>query len=89
VITDVLSGRPARGLLNRFIEEQGPIDPAHPCYPFATPALAPLRKAAEAKGSGDFSWFWSGQGAVPPSGIGAGALTRKLAEEAEAHLKPR
>ena len=84
VITDVLSGRPARGILNRFIREQGPINPAHPSYPFATPALAPLRKAAEAKGSGDFSWFWSGQGAVPPSGIGAGELTRKLADEAEA-----
>jgi nitronate monooxygenase len=81
VITDVLSGRPARGILNRFIREQGPINPAHPAYPLATPALAPLRKAAEAKGSGDFSWFWSGQGAVPPSGIGAGEFTRKLASE--------
>jgi nitronate monooxygenase len=82
VIADVLSGRPARGILNRFIKEQGPINPAHPAHPLATPALAPLRKAAEARGSGDFSWFWSGQGAVPPSGIGAGALTRKLADEA-------
>jgi nitronate monooxygenase len=81
-IADVLSGRPARGILNRFIREQGPINPAHPSYPLATSALAPLRKAAEAKGSGDFSWFWSGQGAVPPSGIGAGELTRTLAEEA-------
>ena len=87
VIADVLSGRPARGILNRFIKEQGPINPAHPSYPFATPALAPLRKAAEAKGSGDFSWFWSGQGAVPPAGIGAGELTRKLADEAEACFK--
>lgn len=82
VITDVLSGRPARGILNRFIREQGPTNPAHPAYPLATPALAPLRKAAEAKGSGDFSWFWSGQGAPPPTGIGAGELTRKLADEA-------
>ena len=56
---------PGPRIFNRFIEEQGPIDPAHPCYPFATPALAPLRKAAEAKGSGDFSWFWSGQGRCP------------------------
>ncbi len=89
VIADMLSGRPAREILNRFIKEQGPINPAHPAYPFATPALAPLRKAAEAMGSGDFSWFWSGQGAVPPSGIGAAELTRKLAEQAEACLKSR
>jgi nitronate monooxygenase len=88
VIADVFSGRPARGVANRFTREQGPSNPAHPAYPLATPALAPLRKAAEAKGSGDFSWFWSGQGPVPPTGIGAGALTRKLAEEALALLRP-
>jgi nitronate monooxygenase len=82
VIADVFSGRPARGVANRFTREQGPINPTHPAYPLATPALAPLRKAAEARGSGDFSWFWSGQGAPPAMGVGAGALTRKLAEEA-------
>jgi len=86
LIADVFSGRPARGMANRFTREQGPINPAHPSYPLATPALAPLRKAAEAKGSGDFSWFWSGQGASPPTDIGAGALTRRLAEEALALL---
>jgi nitronate monooxygenase len=86
VIADMLSGRPARGMLNRIIREQGPINPAHPSYPLATPALAPLRKAAEAKGSSDFSWFWSGQGAPPRTGIGAGDLTRKLADEALALL---
>jgi nitronate monooxygenase len=86
VIADVFSGRPARGVANRFTREQGPINPAHAAYPLATPALAPLRKAAEAKGSGDFSWFWSGQGAAPPTGLGAGQLTRKLADEALALL---
>jgi nitronate monooxygenase len=85
-IADVLSGRPARGIVNRFIREQGPINPAHPAYPIATPALAPLRKAAEAKGSGDFSWFWSGQGTPPAMGICAKDLTRKFADEALALL---
>jgi nitronate monooxygenase len=82
VIADVFSGRPARGVANGFTREQGPINPAHPAYPLATPALAPLRKAAEAQGSGDFSWFWSGQGAPPAMGVGAGVITRKLADEA-------
>jgi nitronate monooxygenase len=86
VIADVFSGRPARGVANRFTREQGPINPAHPAYPLATPALAPLRKAAEARGSGDFSWFWSGQGAPPAMGVGACTLTRKLADEALALL---
>ena len=86
VITNVLSGRPARSILTRFVREQGPINAAVPTYPNATPALAPLRAKAEAKGSGDFSLLWSGQGAPPPTGIGAGDLTRKLADEALALL---
>jgi nitronate monooxygenase len=86
VITDVLSGRPARGILNRFIREQGPLDPAHPAYPLATPALAPLRAKAEAQGSGDFSWFWSGQGAPPLTGVSAKDLTRTIVKEALARF---
>jgi nitronate monooxygenase len=83
VITNVLSGRPARSIVNRIIREQGPINNSSlPAYPLATPALAPLRAKAEAKGSSDFSPLWSGQGAPPPTGIGAGELTRKFADEA-------
>jgi nitronate monooxygenase len=80
VITNVLSGRPARGILTRFIREQGPMNAAIPAYPLATPAISPLRSKAEAKGSGDFSPLWSGQGPAPRSGLGAAELTRKLAE---------
>ena len=40
VIADAFSGRPARGVANRFTREQGPINPAHPASPLATPALA-------------------------------------------------
>jgi nitronate monooxygenase len=87
VITNVLSGRPARSILTRFVREQGPVNPAVPSYPNATSALVPLRAKAEAKGSGDFSLLWSGQGAPPPTGIGAGELTRKLANEAQERLK--
>jgi nitronate monooxygenase len=87
VITNVLSGRPARSIVNRIIREQGPINNSSlPAYPLATPALAPLRAKAEAKGSSDFSPLWSGQGAPPPTGIGAGELTRKFADEALALL---
>ncbi len=86
VITNVLSGRPARSIVTRFVREQGPINAAVPAYPNATPALAPLRAKAEAKGSGDFSLLWSGQGAPPSTGIGAGDLTRKLVDEALALL---
>ncbi len=87
IITNVLSGRPARSIVTRFVREQGPINNSTlPAYPLATPALAPLRAKAEAKGSSDFSPLWSGQGAPPPEGIGAKELTQKFADEALALL---
>ena len=85
-ITDVLTGRPARGVVNRFMAEQGPLDAAAPAFPRARSAIAPLRTKAEAAGSTDFSPLWSGQAARLPRGIGAGELTRKLAQDALAYL---
>ena len=85
-ITDALTGRPARGVVNRFMRGQGPIDAAAPAFPRARAAIAPLRAKAEATGSTDFSPLWSGQAAKLPRGIGAGELTRKLAEDALAFL---
>jgi nitronate monooxygenase len=83
-ITNVLTGRPARGVVNRFMREQGPIDDAAPNFPLARPAIAPLRAKAESQGSADFSPLWSGQAAILPPAMGAGELTRKLAKEARA-----
>ncbi len=85
-ITNVLTGRPARGVMNRFMRQQGPINDAAPDFPRARPAIAPLRAKAEAEGSGDFSPLWSGQAAKLPPPMGAGALTRMLAEDARSTL---
>ena len=82
-ITNVLSGRPARSVLNRFIREQGPINEAAPVFPFGRPAVAPLCAKAESEGSDDFSPLWSGQGPLPAAGLSAADLTRKLAAEAK------
>ena len=62
-LTNLFTGRPARGIVNRFIREMGPISPAAPEFPLATSAIAPLRAKAEAAGSGDFSPLWSGENA--------------------------
>jgi len=86
-ITNVLTGRPARGVVNRFMREQGPIDAAAPSFPLARPAIAPLRAKAEAEGSTDFSPLWSGQGPGAPRAIGAAELTREIAEEALGRLR--
>jgi nitronate monooxygenase len=60
-VTNVFTGRPARGIVNRFMREQGFIDDNAPPFPLASAALAPLRAHAEASGSGDFSPLWAGQ----------------------------
>ena len=86
-ITNVLTGRPARGVVNRFMREQGPIDAAAPAFPRARAAIAPLRTKAEAQGGTDFSPLWSGQAARLPAPMPAAELTRKLADEAAAALR--
>jgi nitronate monooxygenase len=87
VITNVLSGRPARSPSPRFGAERRPLNEAVPNYPLATPALIPLRAKAEASGSGDFSLLWSGQSRAANRGLGAGALTKALADEGLAELR--
>jgi nitronate monooxygenase len=49
----------------------------------ATPAVAPLRAAAEAKGMGDFSTLWAGQNTSGCKEIPAAELTRELAADLE------
>jgi nitronate monooxygenase len=78
-LTNVFTGRPARGIVNRVIRELGAINPAAPAFPLGTTAITPLRQKAEAKGSGDFSPLWSGANASGCREIPAGELTRALA----------
>ena len=80
-LTNLFTGRPARGIMNRFMREHGPISALAPTFPLATSAMMPLRKAAEALGSGDFSPLWSGQNASGCKEISAAELTRELAGE--------
>lgn len=85
-LTNVFSGRPARGLMNRVMRELGPFSELAPAFPTAGNALAPLKAKAEAAGSSGFSLLWAGQAASLGREIGAGALTRELAADAELRL---
>lgn len=78
-LTNLFTGRPARGIVNRLMQEQGPLGANAPTFPLATSAIAPLRAAAEAQGSGAFSPLWSGQNADGCREIPAAELTRELA----------
>jgi nitronate monooxygenase len=79
-LTNIFTGRPARGIVNRVITSLGSINALAPAFPLASSAIAPLRAKAEAQGCGDFSPLWSGQNASGCKEIGAGELTRELAQ---------
>ena len=80
-LTNLFTGRPARGIVNRIMKELGPISTAAPAFPLATAAIAPLRAKAESRGSGDFSPLWAGQHAGECREIPAAQLTRELAAD--------
>lgn len=77
-VTNVFTGRPARGIVNRAIRELGPWSTIAPAFPLAAAALTPLRAKAEAGGSGDFSPLWAGQDTTGCREIAAAELTREL-----------
>jgi nitronate monooxygenase len=87
VFTNVFSGRPARGIVNRLVREVGPMSDLAPEFPGASPAVAPLRAAAEKAGSGDFTSLWAGQAVHLTRELPAGELTKRLAAEALAKLR--
>jgi nitronate monooxygenase len=78
-LTNLFTGRPARGIVNRLMAELGAINSAAPAFPLATAAIAPLRARAEALGRGDFSPLWAGQNASACREIAAAEVTRALA----------
>src|ERR1700727_2764959 len=83
-LTNVFTGRPARGLVNRFVAEVGPMSPDAPQFPLAAGAAAPLRAAGEKRGSGDFSPLWAGEAAALARDEGAAPLRRRLVVEGQA-----
>jgi len=85
-VTNLMTGRPARGFINRVMRDLGPISDVAPEFPLAAGALAPLRAKAEAKGSADFTSLWAGQAASLGRAAPAAEVTRKLAAEALALL---
>ena len=86
VITNVMTGRPARGLANRVMREVGPISDLAPEFPHAATALGPLKAAAEKQGRLDFTNLWAGQAVRLGKDMPAAELTRALAGSALARL---
>ena len=84
-VTNIFTGRPARGILNRVMREIGPISDKAPTFPLAGGALMPLR----AKDEKDFSNLWAGQAFRLGVEMTAAELTRHLADAGLAKLLGR
>lgn len=82
VITNVMTGRPARGIANRVMREVGPVSADAPAFPHAATAFAPLKAAAEKQGRVDFTNLWAGQAVRLGREMSAADLTRVLAGDA-------
>lgn len=81
-LTSAISGRPARGLHNRFIahaEQAADLEP--PAYPVAYDAAKRLNAAARHLGHHDFAAHWAGQGAPLAREMPAAELVSILMQE--------
>src|SRR6266446_3672380 len=85
-ITRAFSGRPARGIVNRFmleVERAGGADAILP-FPLQNALTRPLRTAAARQGRAEFLSLWAGQASRLARRQKAAALVARLADEAEA-----
>ncbi len=78
-LTNLFTGRPARGIVNRVMRELGAMRPDVPEFPLAANAIAALRTQAEATGCTDFSALWAGQNVRGCREVPAAALTLEFA----------
>ena len=78
-LTNVFTGRPARGIVNRMVREVGPMSSMAPEFPKATAASFVLRQKSEGLGRGDFSPLWAGQNTSGCKEASAAQLTQELA----------
>ncbi len=77
-ITNLFTGRPARGIVNRVMKELGYIHSLVPNFPYAAIEIGQLRAYSEKLGSDDFSPLWSGQNTSGCKEISAEELTLQL-----------
>ena len=84
-VTRAFSGRPARGVSNRFMEEMRHADAILP-FPLQNALTRPMRDAAAKQGRAEFLSLWAGQGVGLTRRMPARELVERLTIEAEAVL---
>ena len=83
VITRAFSGKPARGLINRFISEMEPHVDDLPGYPIQNALTRDIRQAASQQGRAELLSFWSGQASRLCTSRSAAELVAAVMEQAD------
>jgi nitronate monooxygenase len=84
-VTRAFSGRPARGMVNRFLTEHSAAAPV--AYPEINHVTSPLRAAARKRGDADAFNLWAGQAHELVKARPAGEIVSEMAAEASAVLE--
>lgn len=77
-VTTVMSGKPARGLANRYIQDMEALEEAPMPYPLQYALSGAIRKKAAQQGNPDFLAMWSGQGVGMLQELPAAELLKAL-----------
>ncbi|MEE4481487.1 nitronate monooxygenase [Serratia ficaria] len=83
-LTWAFSGRPARGIVNQFMERMRPFERQILPYPVQNALTGDIRQAAAKAGRAEFLSLWAGQGVALARPMPAAQLVALLAEELEA-----
>lgn len=77
-ISNVFTGRPARGLANALMDKLGPLSPDALPFPYAGSMLTALRELDARNGTGDYSPMWAGQSAALATADPAAVIARRI-----------
>jgi nitronate monooxygenase len=85
-LTTAFSGRPARGIVNRFMEEMDRDPEAILPFPLQNALTRPLRTAAAKAGRAEYLSLWAGQGTRMARRLPAAELVARLVSETDATI---
>jgi len=86
-LTRAFSGRPARGIENRYMREMRVFEESAPDFPILNTLTGPLRKASAKAGSTEFMSLWAGQSVSLSRSLPAADLIEQLVKETEETLR--
>jgi nitronate monooxygenase len=85
-MTRAFSGRPARGIRNRYIDELAAFEDELPDFPLMNTLTKPLRAASQHNDSGELVSLWAGQALTLNRSMPAAQLLATLIAETSAAL---